>query len=154
MSAGAEREFPAERPRGRMGLSGLRAVAAVGDAAVILLFAAIGRASHHEAASNPLVHTAGTAAPFLAGWFAGALVGGAYTREGLQGGRRGLMIVGRSWLLAGFIGLAIRSLLERRVVPVTFAIIALGFNLLLLLAWRWVLGRLIMGWGQSSRSTS
>jgi hypothetical protein len=112
---------------------------------VILLFAAIGRASHHEAASNPLVHTVGTAAPFLVGWFAGSLIGGAYTREGLAGGKRGLIITGRSWLLGGLIGLGIRSVLERRVVPVTFAVIALGFNLVLLLAWRWVLGRTIGG---------
>jgi hypothetical protein len=138
-----------------MSLSGLRVVAAVGDAVIILLFAAIGRASHHETANNPLLHTAGTAAPFLVGWFAGSLIGGAYTREGLQGGRRGLIIVGRSWLLGGLIGLTIRSVLERRVVPVTFAIIALGFNLALLLAWRWLFGKVLMGWwGQGARCTS
>ena len=64
MSADAEREFPTGAGLvGGMSLSGLRAVAVVGDAAIILLFAAIGRASHHETASNPLLHTAGTAAP-------------------------------------------------------------------------------------------
>jgi hypothetical protein len=135
-----------------MSLSGLRAIAAVGDVAIILLFAAIGRASHHETASNPMLHTVGTAAPFLVGWVAGAMIGGAYSKDGLEGGKRGLIVVGRSWLLGGLIGLAIRSMLERRIVPVTFAAIALGFNLVLLLLWRWLLGRLPVNGERDSSS--
>ncbi|HEX8918367.1 MAG TPA: DUF3054 domain-containing protein [Chloroflexota bacterium] len=44
-------------------------VTAVGDAASILLFAALGRNSHHETGGGAVAGALGVAAPFLVGWF-------------------------------------------------------------------------------------
>lgn len=114
------------------------AAAATGDALAILAFAAIGRASHGEQA-GALLRTLGTALPFLIGWFAAALGTGAYTVLAFSSLRASLFHTARAWLLGGLIGLAIRSALEHRLVPASFAAIALSFNLVTLSLWRSIL---------------
>ncbi len=118
-------------------------MAAVGDVIVILTFAAIGLLSHHHRLDNPTLEVGGTAAPFLIGWGLGAVTGGAYSRQGLDGSRRSLIFVARSWILGGLVALAIRSAIERRIVPFSFVIVALGFNLVCLLVWRFLYGLVV-----------
>lgn len=113
-------------------------VAVIGDAIVFLIFAGIGRASHGEAVGSAAFRTVGTALPFLAGWFAAALAWRAYAADTLHSYRAGLKRVTLTWITGAIIALTIRSLLEHRVVPATFAGIAFGFNLVLLLLWRTV----------------
>ncbi len=113
-------------------------LAMIGDAIVFLTFAGIGRASHGEAVASAAIRTVGTALPFLAGWFAAAVAWRAYAAETLHSYRAGLTRVVVTWVSGAVIALAIRSLLEHRLVPATFAGIAFGFNLVLLLLWRTV----------------
>jgi hypothetical protein len=103
------------------------------DAAAIVAFAALGRASHHESAYGPVLGTLLTATPFLIGWFAAAIALGAYTSTAIRQPRTALLQVTRAWLVGGLIGLGIRSLLERRIVPFSFILIALFVNLAFLL---------------------
>jgi hypothetical protein len=117
----------------------LTPAASIGDAIVFLIFAGIGRASHGEAVGNAALRTVGTALPFLAGWFAAALVWRVYASETLHVHRGGLTRVTVTWITGAIIALTIRSILEHRVVPATFAGIAFGFNLVLLLLWRTVI---------------
>lgn len=107
---------------------------AAGDAVILLLFAAIGRTAHHE--GGAVVGTVEVALPFLIGWFAAAWAQGAYRVEAFSDVATSFTLTTRTWLAGGIIGLIIRSVVERHLAPFTFVLIALGFNLVLLCAWR------------------
>jgi hypothetical protein len=104
------------------------AVGLVLDAALICLFAAIGRRNHGE--SSALLGVVTTAWPFLAGMAAGWLVSLLAIRRVPLGVRDGLPV----WLLAVAIGMALRGL--------THAGTALSFIVVATL----VLGALLLGW--------
>lgn len=110
---------------------------ALGDTMVFVVFGLVGRSSHHESVSN-VVGDVETVLPFVVCWFVGAAIGGAYS-EGAFQSRRGFWLVSRSWLLAVGLALALRSLAEGRLVPLSFALVAIVFNLVLLLVWRMAL---------------
>jgi len=115
-------------------------LAVIGDIVIILLFAAVGRSSHHEAGG--VLTTLAIAAPFLAGWFLAALWTRPYARPAFRSARNAVIITLRTWMPGGIMGLIIRSIVEWHVTPLTFVIIALGFNGVLLCAWHAALARL------------
>lgn len=110
---------------------------ALGDAIALIAFAAIGRASHGEAAGLAAwIQVAETAAPFLVGWFVAALPLGAL-RPGLAA--RPWALLGRTalaWLIACPLGLALRSVIRQSPILITFAIVTFATVLLIMLAWR------------------
>ncbi|MCU0491652.1 MAG: DUF3054 domain-containing protein [Chloroflexaceae bacterium] len=120
----------------------------VGDIIAFLVFAAIGRRSHGEAAGfDALVAVFTTAAPFLLGWFAVAPWLGAFktgdgttTNVGRMVGRTAL-----AWLAALPVGLLLRALFLWREIPLSFAIVTLLTNAAILCGWRaafaWWAGR-------------
>lgn len=109
----------------------MRYLIAAGDALIILLFAALGRNAHHEHGGP--AHVLATALPFLAGWYAAAAAARLYDR--LAGPwRRVIGLTAGTALAGGIIGLLIRSVLERRIVPLSFAAVALTFLTVLLTA--------------------
>src|SRR5689334_7383125 len=86
------------------------AMLAIGDALAFMLFAAIGRASHSEAAGvDAILQIAETAAPFAIGWFVVAPLIGAFKAE-TSSPRFMLERTALSWLLAWPLGLALRAL--------------------------------------------
>lgn len=103
------------------------------DAAAVLAFAALGALSHDGSAAGAFLRTG---LPFLAGWFAAALVLRLYERPS-------------AWRLAGTwaagtsLGLAARSLVDTPApsfVAVSFAsllVLAAGWRLAYLLVGRW-----------------
>ncbi len=110
----------------------------IGDVIVFLVFSAIGRRSHNEAAGlNSLLQIAITAAPFAISWFivspfVGAFKRGLEVRPGKMAQRTALAWVA-SWPLA----LALRGVfVDHGIPPWTFAIITLITNIILLLVWR------------------
>lgn len=109
-------------------------VAVVGDTAVFLIFAALGRSAHRET-SGPL-HVLGVAAPFLAGWFVVAVLVGAYRAEAFRSVRAALRRTVTASIPGGLVALTIRSVLEGRVVPFSFVLVALSFCLGALSIWR------------------
>src|SRR5436853_5650399 len=116
----------------------LRRVAALvaGDALAFLAFAAVGRASHSEAAGlDAILQVAGTAAPFALGWFVVAPLAGAFKAELAGNPRKMLRRTALAWLIAWPIGQALRALVRQSGIPLTFAIITLLTNMLLLLGW-------------------
>lgn len=138
-----------DHPRGASAALDVRRIAAlaIGDAFVFVLFAAIGRASHSEAAGlDALVQVLETAAPFAAGWFVTAPFAGLYradvaTRAGASIGRSAL-----AWLVGVPIGIALRMAIRRAGVPeLSFFITSYIFVLVLMFAWRalfaWLAGR-------------
>jgi Protein of unknown function (DUF3054) len=109
-------------------------IAAVLDVACVLLFVAIGRASHHEA--DAVSGFLGTAWPFLSGVALGWAVTRAWRRPA------GVVPVGLGvWLITVAGGMVLRATAGQGV-AVTFVIVALAFLGLFLLGWR-ALSRLL-----------
>ncbi|HWQ12053.1 MAG TPA: DUF3054 domain-containing protein [Roseiflexaceae bacterium] len=130
-STHATARTPARPGRGRI------AVLIFGDLIAFMLFAAIGRSSHGEAAGlDALLQVAGTAAPFVAGWLIVAPALGAYGLRTAGGARRMLGRTTLAWLAAWPLGLGLRALALQRGIPVSFALVTLASVLAILASWR------------------
>ncbi len=101
------------------------------DAVFILLFAAIGRLSHHEGLS--LYGWLLTAYPFIVG----ALVGWVVARTRRPDTLRGGVVV---WVVTVVLGMVLRAVTHQGV-AVAFVVVAACFLGLFLLGWRWVADR-------------
>ena len=117
----------------------------IGDAIIFIIFAAIGRRSHDEAAGiSSLLQVIVTALPFAAGWFIVSPFVGAY-RRGLEIKPRAM--AGRTalaWLVSWPVAMALRGIfVDHGVPPLSFAIITLISNTILLLVWRWPLSLIV-----------
>ncbi|GBF94799.1 hypothetical protein Rsub_07971 [Raphidocelis subcapitata] len=109
------------------------ALLAGGDAAVLLAFAAVGRANHGE----PLAGALETAAPFLIGWFAAAPFLGGYGRDA-RGGAAGpaAAAAAKCWAVGAPLGLAVRGLSKGYMPPTPFIIVSLVATAVLMVGWR------------------
>ncbi|GAA4090374.1 DUF3054 domain-containing protein [Actinomadura miaoliensis] len=104
--------------------------AAALDVACVLVFVAIGRASHEEAAS--LAGFAGTAWPFLVGLAVGWLVTRAWRRpEAFVPAGAGI------WVSTVVVGMVLRAV-SGQGTAVAFIVVATLFTALVLLGWRGV----------------
>jgi hypothetical protein len=110
----------------------------IGDAIVFLIFAAVGRRSHGEAAGlSSFLQVAGTAAPFALGWFIVAPLVGIYRRCQTTGVRKMAQWTALSWLAAWPAAMLFRGIaVDRAVPPWTFMLISLISNMLFLEVWR------------------
>jgi len=116
----------------------------IGDAIVFLIFAAVGRRSHGEAASiSSFLQVAGTAAPFALGWFIVAPFIGAYRRRQTTGVGNMAQRTALSWLAAWPVALLFRGIAALLfpstatvVPPWTFMLISLISNMVFLEVWR------------------
>lgn len=106
-------------------------VGALLDVVVVLVFAGIGRASHHE--SNPILDALQTAWPFLVGAAAGWLLTRLFTGQLPLRVRIGWPV----WLCAVVIGMLLRQLTGRGT-ALPFIIVATVFLGIFLLGWRLV----------------
>ncbi len=117
----------------------LTAVSLSGDTVLLLIFAAIGRANHGDQEGGAVLGILGTAAPFLIGWYVAGTLLGVFSPTAFVTTRTSVFRTAKAWLTAGTLGLLLRSALEHHLTPLPFVIIALGFNLLTLTAWRLLL---------------
>ena len=119
------------------------------DLLAFVAFAALGRASHELSASRPLLATLLTAAPFIAAW---AVV--APLME-LLGKRRGafeswwhlMALTTLTWLVAGPLGIVVRSIALNSPIVVSFALVAMGVTggiLLFLRSVYWIIYRRLL----------
>jgi len=110
----------------------------IGDAIAFLIFAAIGRRSHGEAASiSSFLQVVGTATPFALGWFIVAPFIGAYRRRQTTGVRNMAQRTALSWVAAWPVALLFRGIaVDRAVPPLTFMLISLISNMVFLEVWR------------------
>jgi len=113
----------------------------VGDALCFLIFASIGTNQHGEGIN--LLYSVWVALPFLAAWFAVSPFLGAFRAELATSPRRMLVRTALAWLVTWPFAMAFRWLQIDRVTGTTpgaflsFAVVALLFNLALLAIWRW-----------------
>jgi hypothetical protein len=108
---------------------------AVGDTLALVIFATIGRVSHHEAVT--LASSFETALPFLVGWFATAPFLGGFGKDA-QGGNVGSAVgaAAKPWIVAVPISIFIRSLLRGYVPDKAFIIVSFVATAVLLLGVR------------------
>lgn len=113
------------------------AMLGAGDALAFLIFSAIGRSSHGEAAGfDAIAQVAITAAPFLAAWLVVSPLAGAFKPETIGAPRAMLGRTALAWLLAWPLGLGLRALLLQRGIPISFALVTFATVLAILLIWR------------------
>ncbi len=112
----------------------------IGDMVCFLIFAALGRNTHGEAAgfcAIPQIIT--TALPFAIGWFLVSPFVGAYRRVIVAQPRAMAIRTALAWLLSWPVAMLLRGIfVDHGVPPLTFALIVLLFNMLLLVVWRWL----------------
>src|SRR5258706_5075060 len=128
-----------ERPDRAVAAARVRrgAMLAAGDALAFMAFAALGRASHSEAAGiAAILQVAETAAPFAIGWVVVAPFAGAYPAELVQPPRLMPARSALAWLLAWPLRLLLGALIRQGTIPLSFAIVTLIANMLILLGWR------------------
>ena len=124
------------------GPTGARAVGRVagliaGDALAFLVFAVLGRGQHHETTGlAALGQVIVTALPFALGWFLVAPLVGAYRRAATDMPARTLRRTLLAWLAAWPVTLLLRWAFTGRIPLVTFALIILIANAILLGLWR------------------
>lgn len=115
------------------------ALLVIGDAAALMIFAAIGRASHgEEAGLTALAQVAETAAPFIIGWFAVAPLIGAYRADVTGAPPRMLARTALTWLIAWPVGLGLRALIRQTTIPLSFALVTFITVLTIMILWRGV----------------
>ncbi|HEX9134412.1 MAG TPA: DUF3054 domain-containing protein [Ktedonobacteraceae bacterium] len=111
----------------------------IGDLVCFLIFAALGRNTHGEAsgfAAIPQIII--TALPFAAGWFLVSPFVGAFRHKILAQPRAMVLRTVLAWLLSWPIALLLRGIfVDHGIPPLSFAIVVLLFNTVLLLVWRW-----------------
>jgi len=123
--------------RSRIDPSPTTAILAAGDIAAILLFVAVGEATHGY---NPLVdvsRVAGTLAPFLVGWLLVAAVAGLYGSDAPGTLADATVVTLFSWVGAVVIAQALRATaIFHGGAALTFALVSVGVGGLLLCLWR------------------
>ena len=114
-------------------LSPLVPVAALGDLAVFGIFVIAGRAEHgiiQEAAFWR------TALPFAAVWFLLSPWLGAFRASTLTSARASAWRVPLIWLVCGVVAVVLRVWLTDRTFQLTFALVAIGVQAVMLFGWR------------------
>lgn len=108
-----------------------------GDVVTLMVFAAIGRGSHGEAAGLAAIgEVARTAAPFAIGWLMTAPWVGAFTPAATDSPLKMLRATALSWCAAIVVGALLRALFIGRFSPFSFYVVTFIAALLLLGVWR------------------
>lgn len=123
------------------------AALALGDLIALIVFAAVGRASHDLIATQGTVRaTLNTAAPFMLAWLLVGMALGMYRGTALYPLGRVLWRTALAGAVAGPLGVAIRALWLRRPIIWVFMLIATATSTLALLVWRVAWSRLRRLW--------
>lgn len=103
---------------------------AILDAASLLFFAAIGRASHSEDGSTNTLMVAQVAAPFMASWFLTSPLTKVY--DTTEGPVDSLKQTAKGWIIAIPLGCGLRGIIKGYVPPVPFVIVTMISTLVIL----------------------
>ncbi|HEX3269630.1 MAG TPA: DUF3054 domain-containing protein [Ktedonobacterales bacterium] len=130
---------PTASPGGMRSGYGRIAALVVGDLIAFVVFATLGRDTHHEATGlGAIGETLWTALPFMLGWFLVAPWLGAFRRAGTERPLDMLQRTEIAWLASWPVALLLRWALtpDHHLPPLAFAIVALLANAVILGGWR------------------
>ena len=132
--------------QGRVTVASWTAGLAIGDGLVLAAFVLVGGIFGHDwGLMTYLGRLAGSATPFLLGWYLAALIGGLYTPEATASVRNALLWSVPAWLVAVFVAQALRSTeFFPGNAPLSFILVSLLFGGLFVLGWR-VLATVALG---------
>jgi hypothetical protein len=106
----------------------------LGDMFMVLLFVVLGRIEHAmELSISSIIFTA---LPFMIAWMVVGGTMGAFHYHSIKSYKDLLMKTTLGWLIAGLLGLAIRSIMLQSIPALPFVLVTLGLVLVLLLVWR------------------
>jgi hypothetical protein len=107
-----------------------------GDAAILTMFALVGRETHAGGDPNLVASALPTLMPFLSIWLLAAALTGALRPAVYRFVPLAVIRTLVAWLVAGPIAIYVRALiLARTAIPIPFVVVTLGLNGVLLLAW-------------------
>lgn len=109
------------------------AIVVIGDLLVFLAFVILGGTEHGIIQPEALVRTA---LPFAATWFVLSPLLGTYRFSMLSNVRSTAWRIPAIWLVCGIIAIVLRAWLTDRTFQLSFAIVAIGVQAVLLLGWR------------------
>lgn len=108
----------------------------IGDIVMLIVFALLGQSSHKIAVTA--AGTLETAAPFIIGWVIVSLVEGLYKVKHYRTLPTVYKRTVLAWVLAIPLGLGLRALYLQKGIPLSFFIVAMTSNFILLFLWRTV----------------
>ncbi len=122
---------------GMQGTGGRTAALIGGDVVALMVFAAIGRGSHGEAAGlGAIGEVAQTAAPFIIGWLVTSPWLGAFRRASTDTPVKMLRTTAIAWSAGVVVGALVRALMIGRFSPPSFYMVTFIAALVLLGSWR------------------
>lgn len=130
---------PTASPGGMRSGYGRIAALVVGDLIAFVVFATLGRDTHHEATGlGAIGETLWTALPFMLGWFLVAPWLGAFKRAGAERPLQMLRRTEMAWLASWPVALLLRWAFtpDHHIPLLAFAIVALLANAVILGGWR------------------
>jgi hypothetical protein len=108
----------------------------LGDLAVFVMFALVGRETHASSDPNLIVNALPTLMPFVLIWLLVSVPMGVYRPHVYRLTPLSIIRTLAAWIVTGPIALYARALLlARTAIPVPFIIVTLGLNGVLLIAW-------------------
>jgi len=108
----------------------------LGDLAVFVMFALVGRETHASSDPNLIVNALPTLMPFVLIWLLVSVPMGVYRSNVYRLTPLTIIRTLAAWIVTGPIALYVRALLlARTAIPVPFIIVTMGLNGVLLLAW-------------------
>lgn len=108
----------------------------LGDLAIFVMFALVGRETHASSDPNLIVNALPTLMPFVLIWLLISVPMGVYRPNVYRVTPLTIIRTLAAWIVAGPIALYARALLlARTAIPVPFIIVTMGLNGVLLLAW-------------------
>ena len=108
----------------------------LGDLAIFVMFALVGRETHASSDPNLIVNALPTLMPFVLIWLLVSVPMGVYRPKVYRFVPLTIIRTLAAWIVAGPIALYVRALLlARPSIPVPFIVVTMGLNGVLLLAW-------------------
>ena len=117
---------------------------ALGDFITLLIFAAIGRASHEMPDAGRFLSLLDTAVPFMLAFLVVGMLAGLYRGKALFPVGRVLWRTGLTALIAGPLGVALRAAWLGHAIVLTFLLVGTASSALMLIVWR-------VGWSRLRR---
>ena len=118
----------------------------VGDFITLLIFAAVGRASHDIGGRSPFLALFDTAVPFMLAFLIVGMLVGLYRGKALYPVSRVLWKTALTGIIAGPVGVALRALWLNRAIAPTFVLVGTLSSTVMLILWRVAWSRLRRLW--------